>query len=365
MTDQSDRAAPTRPAIRDDLAALEGYHSPQVDVTVRLNTNEAPSAPPAAFAAAVADAATEIQWHRYPDRSAIRLRTAIGELHDRPPTQVFCANGSNEVLQTLLLTYAGPGRSVLTFEPTYALHAHIARLSGATSIAARRNDDFLIDPDHAVEVIERERPAVTFVCSPNNPTGMVEPPATIEAMLDAVRSSGGLLVLDEAYGQFSPFAGESLVGEDVPLAVSRTFSKTWAMAGARLGYLLGPSWLVDDLEKVVLPYHLDSLKQAAGLAALAFTDEMDARVSAIVEERGRISAALTELGAQVWPSGANFILFRPPGGDGDRVWQALVDRSVLVRNTASWEHLDSCLRVTVGTPGDNDLFLAALTEVLA
>ncbi|MDH4277763.1 MAG: aminotransferase class I/II-fold pyridoxal phosphate-dependent enzyme, partial [Acidimicrobiia bacterium] len=152
------------------------------------------------------------------------------------------------------------------------------------------------------------------------------------------------------------------------MVVTKTFSKTWAMAGARLGYLFGPSWLVADLEMVVLPYHLDSLKQAAGVAALALVDEMEARVAHIVEERGRIDAELRRLGCEVWPSGANFVLFRPdPGADagaGRTVWQQLVDRSILVRDTSSWERLDGCLRVTVGTSAENSRFLAALADIL-
>ncbi len=363
-----------RPRIRDDLAALEGYHSPQVDVDVRLNTNEAPAAPPAGYAQAVADAATSIDWHRYPDRGAVALRTAIAGLHgltsgDDPAARVFCANGSNEVLQTVLLTFAGPGRTVLTFEPTYALHGHIARLTGATTVEGGRTDEFAIDVDHARAMIAEHRPAVTFVCSPNNPTGIVEPTDTITAMLDAVQAVEGLLVVDEAYGQFSPWSATELLAasDELPLVVSRTYSKTWAMAGARLGYLLAAPWLVAELDKVVLPYHLDSLKQAAGLAALDFLDDMEQRVASIVEERGRIETALDDLACTVWPSGANFVLFRPPaerGLDGDAVWQGLLDRSVLVRNTASWEHLDGCLRVTVGTPEDNTVFLTALREVL-
>ncbi len=354
----------SRPRVRADLDSLEGYHSPQVEVEVRLNTNEAPDAPPAGFAEAVARAALAVEWHRYPDRAATELREAIGGLHGVSADQVFCANGSNEVLQTVLLTFGGAGRTVLTFQPTYALHGHIARITGAHTVVAGRDTNFLVDPDQACTVISTERPAVTFLCSPNNPTGIVEPEATIRQVLQAVTEVDGLLVLDEAYGQFSPFAGETLVSDDVPLVVTRTYSKTWAMAGARLGYLIGPAWLVSELEKVVLPYHLDVLKQAAGLAALEFLDQMEARVSGIVEERGRLTAALRSLGAEVWPSGANFILFRPPGGDGNAVWQGLVDRSVLVRNIAGWPHLNGCLRVTVGSPGDNDRFLAALTEVL-
>ncbi len=354
----------SRPSVRPDLAALEGYHSPQVDVEVRLNTNEAPGPPPPGFSEAVAAAARSVEWHRYPDRAATELRTAIGALHDVPVAQVFCANGSNEVLQTILLTFAGPGRKVLTFEPTYALHTHLARITGATPISIDRDDDFRLDLDAALAAIATHRPSVTFLCSPNNPTGIVETEEAVRAVLDAVDAVGGLLVVDEAYGQFAPWSAATLLDEETPLVVSRTYSKTWAMAAARLGYLLGPIWLIEELDKVVLPYHLDSLKQATGLAALEFLSDMEARVSSVIEERGRIEASLADLGCTVWPSGANFILFRPPGGDGAAVWQGLLDRSILVRNTSSWEHLDGCLRVTIGLPDENTRFLSALKSVL-
>ncbi len=164
--------------------------------------------------------------------------------------------------------------------------------------------------------------------------------------------------------------GPGPLADDVPLVVSRTFSKTWAMAAARLGYLIAPAWLVDELDKVVLPYHLDAMKQAAGLAALEFVDAMDERVSIIVEERGRLEAGLRAAGAEVWPSGANFLLFRPPGAAerpavGGEVWQALLDRSILIRNTASWDRLEGCLRITVGTPAENSRFLAAIDDIIA
>ena len=361
----------TRPQVRDDLRELAGYHSPQVSVDVRLNTNEAPEGPPPGFAEAVAEAARQLDWHRYPDRSASRLRAAVGRLYGLGPEQVFCANGSNEVLQTVLLTFAGSGRRTLTFEPTYALHQHLSRITGSEAVTVDRSPGFGLDPADAAAAVRRIEPAVTFLCSPNNPTGMVEPADTIEAVLGAVTETGGLLVVDEAYGEFSPRSAVDLLDEDRPLVVTKTYSKTWAMAAARLGYLLGPAWLVEKLELVVLPYHLDAMKQAAGLAALDFVDDMNARVATIVEERGRIEATLTELGAEVWPSGANFVLFRPPRAegsgapvDGQAVWQGLVDRSVLVRNTASWEHLDGCLRVTVGTPAENGRFLVALADIL-
>jgi len=359
---------PIRPRVRDDLAALTGYHSAQVSVEVRLNTNEAALPPPRGFAEAVAKAAVEMDWNRYPDRAVRSLRTKIGQRFGLGPDHVFCANGSNEVLQTVLLTYAGPGRTTLTFEPTYALHRHLARITGSDPRSADRGDGFRLDPQLAVAAVAAHRPAVTFLCSPNNPTGLIEPRKAVEAVLEAVEKVNGVLVVDEAYGEFSTWSAVDMIDEHRPLVVSKTFSKTWAMAGARLGYLLGPTWLVNDLDMVVLPYHLDTLKQAAGEAALDFVDEMETRVSRTIEQRGRIEARLRELGCDVWTSGANFVLFRPiPGGDGTvgkQIWQGLVDRSVLVRDTSSWDRLDGCLRVTVGTADENGRFLDALADIL-
>ena len=352
--------------MRLDLSDLDGYHSPQLTVAVRLNTNEAPDPPPAAFTAAVQAALSGLQWHRYPDRAATELRRGVGRLHDLPLEQVFCANGSNEVLQTILLTYAGSQRSVATFEPTYTMHGHIARITGATNVVGERSADFALDLAEVKRVMVEHRPAVTFLCSPNNPTGMVETEETVTAVLEMVEAGGGLLVVDEAYGQFAPWSATELLADDRSMVVIRTFSKTWAMAGARLGYLLGPAWLVAELGKVVLPYHLDSVKQIAGLVALDFVDAMEQRVASIVEERDRLQEAIMALGATVWPSAANFILFRPPptGGvdQGEVVWEALVARSVLVRNTSSWDRLEGCLRVTVGTKEDNNRFLDALAQ---
>ncbi|MDP9463192.1 MAG: histidinol-phosphate transaminase [Actinomycetota bacterium] len=347
--------------VRDDLRALEGYHSPQVDVRIRLNTNEAPSPPPVAWRDAFAAELSRVEWHRYPDRSASALRAAIAESHHVRPDQVFAANGSNEVLQTLLLTYAGPGRAVATFEPTYQLHGHIARLTGATVIEGERGPDFRLDVELAIPLIQEFRPAVTFLCSPNNPTSLVEPSDTVHALLAA---EPGLLVVDEAYGQFADWSALTMIDESTPIVVTRTFSKTWSMAASRLGYLIGPSWLVAELDKVALPYHLDAAKQIAGRLALQFTDEMDARVEQIVAERERIAATLGRLAVDVFPSGANFILFRPRKTPGRRVWQELLDRSILIRDCSGWPRLADCLRVTVGTGDENDQFLAAITEIV-
>jgi histidinol-phosphate aminotransferase len=362
-----------RPSVRADLGLMEGYHSPQVDVAVRLNTNEAPEPPPAAFVDALRAALDGVAWHRYPDRSASVLRARIAEVESPLATSVegglraphvFAANGSNEVLQSLCLAYGGSGRSVLTFEPTYALHSHIAAVSGTGAIRVDRSADFRLDLDAATEAIRRHRPAITFLCSPNNPTGMVEDEATVRSVLEAVEQVDGMLVVDEAYGQFSPWSALSLVSETRSVVVTRTYSKTWSAAALRLGYLVGPSWVVGELEKVALPYHLDTVTQLAGTLALDHLPEMQRRVARLVEERGRVSEALARLPVEQWPSGANFILFRPLEADGSAVWAGLVERSVLVRNCASWPGLEGCLRVTLGTGDEDDRFLAALAEVL-
>jgi histidinol-phosphate aminotransferase len=352
--------------VRDDLRALEGYHSPQVHVRVRLNTNESPFPPPPGWRDAFAAELSRVEWHRYPDRAATALREGIAELHGVRPDQVFAANGSNEVLQTLLLTFAGPGRTVATFEPTYQLHGHIARLTGARVAEGERAEDFTLDLAEVRRVLQAAAPTITFLCSPNNPTGLVEPEANVRTVLNMVVAQGdSLLVVDEAYGQFADWSAMGLVDDDTPMVVTRTFSKTWSMAGSRLGYLVGPAWLVDELDKVVLPYHLDAAKQIAGRLALTFVDEMESRVQLVVSERERLSAAMQAMPIDVFPSGANFILFRPRRSDGRSVWQGLLDHSVLIRDCSGWPRLEGCLRVTIGTPEENDEFLSALTEVLA
>lgn len=353
-----------RPTVRPDLVALEGYHSPQVEVDVRLNTNESPMAPPAAWRDALAAELSLIDWHRYPDRSAGELRSAIAGLHGVDPSMVLAANGSNEILQLVLLAFGGPGRSAAVFEPTYAMHSQIARITGTAVAEGERGPGFELDFAEVQRVVETTSPTVVFLCSPNNPTGMVEDRTVVERTLELVTALDSLLVVDEAYAEFAPWSAIELVDEDVPLVVTRTFSKTWSMAAARLGCLVGPRWLVSELDKVVLPYHLDVAKQVAGRLALGYVDEMDERVRTLVSERERIVAALDALPVTQWPSGANFVLFRPDTVGGQQVWEALLERSVLVRNCASWPRLDDCLRVTVGTADENSAFLAALGEIL-
>ncbi|MEP6295946.1 MAG: aminotransferase class I/II-fold pyridoxal phosphate-dependent enzyme, partial [Ilumatobacter sp.] len=221
--------------------------------------------------------------------------------------------------------------------------------------------DFTLDPAEVDRVLTVHRPHVVFLTSPNNPTGLVEPRERVEQLL---ASAPGLVVVDEAYAQFSDWSALDMVDESRPLVVTRTFSKTWSMAGARLGYLVGPTWLVAELDKVVLPYHLDAVKQLSGRIALRFADDMNERVALLVSERDRISAGLRALPIDVFDSGANFVLFRPTDVAGGTVWQQLVDRSILVRDCSGWPRLENCLRVTIGTPDENDRFLTAIADIL-
>jgi histidinol-phosphate aminotransferase len=347
--------------LRDDLRAMSGYHSPQVSVRVRLNTNESPIEPPTEFVRALAAAVGDVKWNRYPDRSAHELRSAIGALHGVGAENVFVANGSNEVLQAVLLAYSGAGRTVATFEPTYQLHSHIARIAGATVVSGKREADFTLSPTEVKQVLDTHKPSVTFLCSPNNPTGLVESPNTVASVIE---HAPGVVVIDEAYAQFSPHSALDYVNDASRVAVSRTFSKTWSMAAARLGYLIGPAWMINDLDVVTLPYHLDALKQRAGLLALQHLDHMHHGVQLVVAERERMLTAMQALPLNVWPSLANFILFRPRDMAGRQVWQSLLDAGVLVRDCSSWDGLADCLRVTVGTANENDAFLMALRNAL-
>jgi histidinol-phosphate aminotransferase len=352
-----------RVPLRDQLAALGGYQSLQTAAEVRLNTNESPYPPPAAWSRALAEAMGEVEFHRYPDRDAVELRAAIAGLHGVRPEEVFCANGSNEVLQCLLLAFGGPSRRALVFEPTYSLHSHIAALAGTEVVAEPRDACFRIDPGLWPAAVERAVPDVVFLCSPNNPTGCLEDPNVVSGIVDA---APGLVVVDEAYGQFSSWSALTLRGGDRAegLVVVRTFSKTWAMAGARLGYLVARDEVVDGCRAAALPYHLSAQTQLAGVLALRYADEMTERVRKVADARARVAQGLAELDAETWPSDANFLLFRPRGKDARAVWSALLADGVLVRDFSTRPGLEGCLRVTVGTPKENERFLDALAVAL-
>jgi histidinol-phosphate aminotransferase len=303
-----------------------------------------------------------LQWNRYPDRAATELRATIARRHNVAPENIFVANGSNEVLQTILLAYGGAGRRVATFEPTYQMYSQIARVTGAEVVEGERNSDLTLDPQEIERVLTRYSPAVTFLCNPNNPTGLIEPRANLETML---AHTTGMVVVDEAYAEFSEWSAIDMVSEDRPLAVTRTFSKTLSLAALRVGYVVAPRQMIADLEIAVLPYHLDAFKQAATMAALEFVAEMEERVATIKSERSRIFAAISDMDCDVWPSGSNFILFRPRSSEASAVWQRMVDAGVLVRDCSSWPRLAGCLRVTVGTVEENSAFLGALSVAVS
>jgi histidinol-phosphate aminotransferase len=351
--------------LRADLAERAGYHSPQVEVEVRLNTNESPLPPPERWRAELLEEIATMDFNRYPDRHATALRQALADHHGVGPDEVFCANGSNEVLQCLLLAYGGAGRRVALFEPTYALHRHIAELTGTAVVHGWRAPDFSVDLGVADRLIDESDPVVTFLCSPNNPTGRADPPEVVRHVLDR---APGLVVVDEAYGQFASWSALDLRTEGGAgterLVVVRTFSKTWSMAACRLGYLIADAEVVQACALAALPYHLDAMTQAAGRLALRHEAEMQRRVALLVEERGRMAAAMSEMALQVWPSDANFLLFRPGAKDAGAVWQDLLEESVLVRDCTAWPGVEGCLRVTVGTAEENSRFLAALQRSL-
>lgn len=348
------------PPIRPDLGDVQPYGAPQVDAAVRLNTNECPHPLPEGFSRELAEAIGRIPLHRYPDREATALRKAIGERAGHPVEGVWVANGSNEVIQHLCLAYGGPGRRALVFEPTYSLHTLIPRVTGMEVVAERLAEGFRL-PAGAPEAARRHAPAVTFVCSPNNPTGTGQPP---EVVADVAGTSEGLVVVDEAYGEFGGRSAAPLLADHPNLVVVRTFSKAFALAGARLGYCLGAPEVVQELRRVRLPYHLSALAQAAGEVALRHAGGALAILDAVRAERDRLVGGLGRLrGVEVFPSEANFVLFRTER-EAPELWRALLDRGVLVRDVSAAPGLERCLRVTAGTPGETGAFLSALAEAL-
>ncbi|HVL89775.1 MAG TPA: histidinol-phosphate transaminase [Actinomycetota bacterium] len=347
--------------LRDDLAKLPPYRAPQQDAPVRLNTNESPYPPPDKVMAEVGDAIRKLDLNRYPDRDASGLRRALAARNGWPAEGVWVANGSNEIIQTLMLAFGGPGRRALLFEPTYAMHSHIALVTG-TEVAARRiAEPWVLDPGEVAEAVAETDPALTFVCSPNNPTGNAQPVEAVEAALSA---GSGLVVVDEAYGDFGGVSALGLAGKHDRVVVVRSFSKSWRLAGARLGYLLSHPWLVEAIQVARLPYHLSATSQLIGEAVLRHAQSALGAVIEIVMERERLAKELARVpGVEVFPSDANFLLLRTPV-EGTPLWKRLADGGVLVRDFSSVPGLERCLRVTVGTADQNATFVETLRRVL-
>ena len=353
---------PDRVPVRDDLVEVQPYGAPQLDVPVRLNTNETAVPPSPAFLATVGERLQELELNRYPDRRAIALRAELARAAHLTPDRVWVANGSNEVQLQLLLAYGGPGRKVLLVKPGYSFHPTVARVTGTEVVEHELPEDLVLTAVGARDAIAAHDPDIVLIASPHNPSG-------VRMGMDAVRvlhdESRALVILDEAYVEFAtdPQASVRLLDELPRLVLSRTFSKAFRLAGLRLGYCYAASWVVDDIKKVRLPYHLDAMTQVAGLVALEQSEQLTDHLATTADERDRVLDALLqhEHVTRVWPSSANFVLLRT---DDENVFEDLLDLGVLVRDFSDKPGLEGCIRVTIGTPEENDWFLRALDKVL-
>ncbi|MDQ3877841.1 MAG: histidinol-phosphate transaminase [Actinomycetota bacterium] len=349
-----------RLGVRPDLAHVAPYVSPQQPARFRMNTNESPYPPPEAMVDEIVDEMREVALNRYPDRDAVSLYDLLAQHLEWPRSGLWIANGSNEVFMHLFLAFGGPRRTSMTFEPTYSLHTLIPSIAGTKTVQADRGEDLSFDVDAAVTAIRRNRPDIVIVCSPNNPSGDV---TSIDAVRVVLAETEGLVVVDEAYGEF---AGEddsarSLVRKYPNLIITKTFSKAWRLAGVRIGYMMADESLVSDLARVRLPYHLSSPTQVVGRAALRHAGDTLRFVEAICTERDRIAVELQALGFKTYPSKANFVLFEVD--DPEDMWNNLIQRDILVRSYANVSRLEACLRVTAGLPEETDAFIDAMREL--
>ena len=352
--------------LREDLRGKSPYGAPQLDVPVRLNTNENPHPPTQAL---VDDVTASVQavagdLHRYPDRDAVALRTDLAAYMSAQTgtalsvENLWAANGSNEILQQLLQAFGGPGRSAIGFVPSYSMHPIISDGTQTAWLVANRGDDFSLDADIAVHAIKEHTPDIVFVASPNNPSGQSVPLDELRRLLDAMTT--GILILDEAYGEFSsqPSAVKLIDEYPTKLVVTRTMSKAFAFAGGRLGYLIAVPAVIDAMLLVRLPYHLSSVTQAAARAALRHADDTLGSVAKLIAERNRVTEALTDMGFRVIPSDANFVLFGE-FADAPATWQRYLDAGILIRDVG----IPGYLRATTGLAEENDALLKASAEI--
>lgn len=354
--------APQWLPIRPELREEQPYGAPQINDVISLNVNENPYGPSEVTANSIAELVrvAALELNRYPDREAVALRTELADYlgHGLSSSQVWAANGSNEIMMQILQAFGGPGRTALSFAPTYSMYPEYARNTHTRWVQGQRREDFTIDSQHARELIEAEQPDVVFLTSPNNPTGTALEPTLITELLS---QTTGIVVVDEAYAEFrrdSTPTALALLAQQPRLIVTRTMSKAFALAGARIGYAAAHEAVIDALRIVRLPYHLSSVTQATGLAALKHRDELLAKVAELRIERDELSAWLVACGYRVSDSDANFVFFGH-FPDRHKVWQGLLDAGVLIRETGP----DGWLRVSVGTPAEMRAFRAALQEV--
>lgn len=353
--------------LRDDLRGKSPYGAPQLAVPVRLNTNENPHPPTRALVDDVVRSVQEVagELHRYPDRDAVALRRDLaGYLTTQTGTRLgvenlWAANGSNEILQQLLQAFGGPGRSAIGFVPSYSMHPIISDGTRTEWLETARAEDFSLDVEAAVAAVTERKPDVVFIASPNNPSGQSVSLQDLRRLLDVVP---GILIVDEAYGEFSsePSAVELIAEYPTKLIVTRTMSKAFAFAGGRLGYLVATPAVIDAMLLVRLPYHLSVVTQAAARAALRHADDTLGSVATLIAERERVAKALTGMGFRVVPSDANFVLFGE-FADAPATWQRYLDAGVLIRDVG----IPGYLRATTGLAEENDAFLKASTRIAA
>ena len=360
MTEPTTRA-PERVPVRDALVDVTPYGAPQLDVPVRLNTNETAEPPPAGYLEEVGRRIQGLELNRYPDRPHRALRQALASRLALTPEQVWAANGSNEILLQLLQAYGGPGRKAMHFAPGYSMYPELCRTAMTDDVVVELTDAFELPADLAAEAVATNDPDVVLVPSPNNPVGNAVAPEAIRALHDGSRA---LIIVDEAYVEFDPEVSVlKLLGELPRLVVVRTFSKAFRLAGLRLGYLAAAAWVVEDVQKVRLPYHLDAIKQVAALVALEHEDEFLEHRARVAAERTRLAEALSARGdVEVFASSANFLLLR---SQADNLFKRLLEQGVLVRDFSSRHRLAGCVRVTVGTEEENNAFLNALDTVMS
>jgi histidinol-phosphate aminotransferase len=353
--------------LRDALRPLSPYGAPQVPAQASLNTNENPYSPSATLQKAITDAVANVavDLNRYPDRDATKLRTDLaGYINELSGTKfsaenIWAANGSNEIIQSIFLAFAQG--SVLGFTPSYSMHPLIAKTTGAQWIDGKRNSDFSLNTADAVAEILANRPSLTFITTPNNPTGGAVSIDSIQLLADAAQAVGGLLVVDEAYAEFSQeISAVTLIANNPHIIVIRTMSKAFAFAGARVGYLVSDQAVKDAMMIVRLPYHLSALTQAAALVAIEHRAELLGGVSTLIAARENVVSELHAMGLTTIPSSANFVLFTGFKQEAPQLWAAMLEKGVLIRDVG----LSGYLRVTIGNEAENQLFVSALKELI-
>ena len=350
--------------LRQNLHELSPYGAPQIATDAVMNTNENPYSPSPALAHAIADRVSKVALtlNRYPDRDATSLRIKLAQFINQlsgtevDEKNIWAANGSNEVIQSLFLAFGGG--TALGFTPSYSMHPLIAQVTQVQWVNGNRREDFSLDVDSAIAQIQREKPALTFITTPNNPTGST---VAIDEIERIAKNTSGLLIVDEAYAEFSEVVSAVTLIEKYPhVIVIRTMSKAFAFAGVRLGYLVADPAVIDAMFLVRLPYHLSALTQAAAEVALDFKDELLGTVAQLRIDRDLVAQQLTEMGLVVTPSESNFLLFTGFDMSSGQLWQAMLDKGVLIRDVG----LLGYLRVTIGNEAENAKFIATLSECL-